>query len=322
MLLSAIALGTIGWFAESVPMFAAAFVVGGAASSLAQTASNLSIARCVLPSRHGWLFGVKHACVPTAMFLAGLAVPTLALTVGWRWAFRLAAILAVVTAALVPWQEQSSTLTPRPPLISRSAEKPRTPMHLLVLLSFAVGLGIGAIDPLGAFFVGYSVSIGVEEQVAGLLLAAGGFCGIVARLVAGRLIDRMAHADFTVIASMITLGAIGIIILNVGGYLGLVVGGFLGFAAGAGWSGLFTFAVVKDNPEAPAAAWGIAQTGKFIGAATGPVVFGVVADRVSFSAAFWMSTMALLAAAWLMIYVRDHRPPKVGTVESSAGSVS
>jgi len=307
-LLSALALGTIGWFGTSVVLIGLSLGLAGVASALTQTAANLTIARCVVPRRHGWVLGIKHACVPAAMFLAGLAVPTLALTVGWRWAFRLAAVLAIATAAIIPGREQPYTLTPPPKPIDASAGKPSTPAHLLVILAVAVGLGIGALDPLGSFFVGYSVSIGVEEQIAGVLLAIGGFCGIIARLVAGRLIDRMAQADFTVIASMMTAGALGIVILNLGGYLGLLIGGFIGFTAGWGWSGLFTFAVVKDNPEAPAAAWGVAQTGKFLGAAIGPLVFGIVADRVSFDVAFWMATVALLTAAGLIIYVRNRRP--------------
>jgi predicted MFS family arabinose efflux permease len=307
-LLSALALGAVGWIGNSVVVLGISLGLAGVASSLTQTAANLTIARCVVPSLHGWVFGIKHACVPAAAVLAGLAVPTIALTVGWRWAFRAAAVLAVLAAAFVPRREAPFTLTPPPKQLTSSVGKPRTPKHLLVVLAVAVGLGIGALDPLGSFFVSYSVSIGVEEQLAGVLLAAGGFCGIIARLVAGRLIDRMAQADFTAIASMITAGAVGIVILNLGGYPGLLIGGFIGFTAGWGWSGLFTFAVVKDNPEAPAAAWGVAQTGKFLGAAIGPLLFGVVADRFSFSAAFWMATIALLFAASLMIYVRGQRP--------------
>lgn len=310
-LLSALALGTIGWFGATVPVIGISLGLAGIASALTQTAANLTIARCVVPSRHGWVLGIKHSCVPAAMFLAGLAVPTLAVTVGWRWAFRVAAVIAVVTAAFVPRKRQLHTLSSPPTSVGPSAGKPSTPMHLLVILAVAVGLGIGALDPLGSFFVSYSVSIGVEEGVAGVLLAAGGFCGIIARLVAGRLIDRKAHADFTAIASMMVAGAAGIVILNLGGYPGLLIGGFIGFTAGWGWSGLFTFAVVKDNPEAPAAAWGVAQTGKFLGAATGPLLFGVVADRFSFDAAFWMATVALLTAGGLILYVRGQRgtPP-------------
>jgi predicted MFS family arabinose efflux permease len=275
---------------------------------MVQTASNLAIARCVVPSRHGWIFGIKHACVPAAMLFAGLAVPTIALTVGWRWAFRIAAILAVLTASLVPMQEASSTIAPRPGRSDSSVGSSRTPRTLLIILAVAVGLGLGAVDPLGSFFVGYATSIGVNEHGAGILLAAGGLIGIITRLVAGRFIDRMAQADLTVIASMMTIGAVGIVLLNLGGYPGLIVGGLLVFSAGWGWSGLFTFTVVKDNPGAPAAAWGVAQTGKFIGAAIGPILFGVIAERVSFSAAYWVSTIALAVAASLMIYVRNHRP--------------
>lgn len=314
-MLSALALGTIGWFGTAVPVIGVSLGLAGIASALTQTAANLTIARCVVPGRHGWVLGIKHACVPAAMFLAGLAVPTLALTVGWRWAFAVATAIAVATTASVPRREQPHTLSPLRAAGKPSAGKTSTPRHLLVILAVAVGLGIGALDPLGSFFVGYSVSIGVEEQVAGVLLAIGGFCGIIARLVAGRLIDRKAQADFTAIASMMVAGAVGIVILNLGGYPGLLIGGFIGFTAGWGWSGLFTFAVVKDNPEAPAAAWGVAQTGKFIGAAIGPLLFGVVADRASFDAAFWMATVALVTAAGLILYVRKQRPTPPTTID-------
>ena len=307
-LLSATALGAIALLGSTVAVIGIALAVAGVGSSLTQTASNLTIARCVVPRRHGWVLGIKHACVPTAMFLAGLAVPTFALTVGWRWAFGAAAILAAATAASIPRREGHYILTPPSMTTGEAAGKPTTPKRLLVVLAIAVGLGIGALDPLGSFFVSYSVSIGVEEQVAGILLSIGGFCGIVARLVAGRLIDRMAQADFTVIASMMVAGAIGLVIVNLGGYPGLLIGGLIGFTAGWGWSGIFTFAVVKDNPEAPGAAWGVAQTGKFLGAAIGPLLFGIIAERVSFDAAFWASTVALLTAAGLILYVRNQRP--------------
>ena len=317
-MISAAALGAIGLLGSSVAVIGISLAVAGVGSSLTQTASNHTIARCVVPQRHGWVLGIKHACVPAAMFLAGLAVPTLALTVGWRWAFVAAAGLAVATAAFIPRREEPYTLTPPRAAVGKAIGKPTTPVRLLVVLAVAVGLGIGALDPLGSFFVSYSVSIGVEQQIAGVLLSIGGFCGIIARLVAGRLIDRMAQADFTVIASMMVAGALGLVILNLGGYPGLLIGAFIGFTAGWGWSGIFTFAVVKDNPDAPAAAWGVAQTGKFLGAAIGPLVFGVVADRVSFDAAFWISTGALLIAAGLILYVRNRRP---ATPTTSAGLV-
>ncbi len=61
--------------------------VGGVANALAQPAANLFIARTVEASRLGMAFAVKQSGIPAATLLGGLAVPAIALTVGWRWAF-------------------------------------------------------------------------------------------------------------------------------------------------------------------------------------------------------------------------------------------
>jgi predicted MFS family arabinose efflux permease len=76
-----------------------------------------------------------------------------------------------------------------------------------------------------------------------------------------------------------------------------VAGTVIAFVAGWGWPGIFNFAVVKTNPEAPAAATGITQTGASTGAAAGPLIFGVMVALFSYGAA-WM-TCALLAVAAL-----------------------
>ena len=54
--------------------------------------------------RQGLSFGVKQAAIPVSTLLAGAAVPTVALTVGWRWAFVAAAVAALTALALVPAQ--------------------------------------------------------------------------------------------------------------------------------------------------------------------------------------------------------------------------
>ena len=149
--------------------------------------------------------------------------------------------------------------------------------------------------------------VSIANVVTGLLLAAGSLVGLVVRIVAGWLIDRMQNADLTAVAVMIVTGSVGIVLLNSGGRVGLYAGALLAFTAGWGWAGLFTFAVVKDNPDAPAAASGVTQTGKYLGAALGPPVFGLIADRVSFTAAWWFSTVVLLLAASLILYVRGQR---------------
>jgi fucose permease len=106
---------------------------------------------------------------------------------------------------------------------------------------------------------------------------------------------------------MLVIGALGVVGIAIGGRPGLLLGGLVGFAAGWGWSGLFTFAVVRDNPQAAASATGITMTGVFVGAAVGPPLFGMVADGVSFAAAWWATAASLMGAAAIMLYVRGRR---------------
>ncbi|MDR9450356.1 MAG: MFS transporter [Acidimicrobiia bacterium] len=306
-------LAATGWLAQSAAGLIAIFAAGGVAVALGHPAANLAVARCVPAHRHGLFYGLKHAAVPASTLLGGLAVPAIALTVGWRWAFLGGALLALATALAVPTRRyqfvSDQVVSPR----RHERPRPSTELRLLVILSIAVGLGIGGIDALASFIVSYSVDIGIEEGTAGLLLAAGSVIGISVRVVAGWMIDRKRESDLFAVAVMLVVGSGGVIVLNLGGTVGLLVGGLIAFAAGWGWSGLFTFAVVKDNPNAPAAATGVTQVGKLVGAALGPAAFGWLADSVDYATAWWTITGTLLVASGLLLYVRNRRT--AGTIQ-------
>ena len=302
--LAAVTLAGIGFWASNPLTLGAWFVLGGLAAGLSQPAANLAIARCVPAQRHGLLFGVKHASVPLATLLAGVSVPAIALTVGWEWAFWGGAALALLVALAVPRDPPYHEVGARSSRPAQGTGRPATPLPLLIALSVAAVLGIDGIDALASFVVTYAVNVGIGEGTAGLLLTAGSAVGIVTRLVAGWLIDRTNRADLMSIATMLAIGALGIAFIAAGGQVGLIIGGLVGFAAGWGWSGLFTFAVVRNNPQAPATATGITMTGVFIGAAIGPPLFGVVADGSSFAVAWWGTAASLIGAAAIMLYVR------------------
>ena len=88
--------------ARSMPVLLAFLAVGGSANALAQPAANLLLARDLPVRRQGLGFAIKQASIPIATLLSGLAVPTIALTVGWRWAFVASAGLATASIATVP----------------------------------------------------------------------------------------------------------------------------------------------------------------------------------------------------------------------------
>ena len=76
-----------------------------------------------------------------------------------------------------------------------------------------------------------------------------------------------------------------------------LLGAFVAFGSGWAWPGLFNLAVVRLNPGAPAAATGITQTGVYIGALSGPVLFGIVVDRFGYSLAWTLAGLSLATAA-------------------------
>ncbi|GAB3948126.1 hypothetical protein GCM10027614_44600 [Micromonospora vulcania] len=91
ILLAAGSMLAVAALARSYPMLVGLLALSAAANALGQLASNATLARHVPARRQGLSFGVKQAAIPVSTLLAGAAVPTIALTAGWRWAFVAAA---------------------------------------------------------------------------------------------------------------------------------------------------------------------------------------------------------------------------------------
>jgi MFS family permease len=304
---SAASLLGIALLAGSWAGLVACLVLGGLANAVSHPATHLSLAREVPACRQGLSFGVKQAAIPAATLLAGLAVPGIAVTLGWRWAFAGGAALALAVASLVP---EASGSTPRRRERTREKDARVAP---LLLLALGIGLGSTAATPLGAFIVESSVAAGLRVETAGLLLALGSAVNIVVRILFGHLADGMSGGRLRLVAAMLGIGVAGFALLATGESGLIVPGALLAFGAGWGWPGLFNFAVVKTSPGAPAAATGITQTGASGGAALGPLVFGLVAEVTSYDVA-WLGSGAMALAALVAILagrrmlLRDRHP--------------
>ena len=284
---------------RSVVMLGVVTVIGGLFLALAHPAVNLGIARTTIVRRQGLAYGFKHGAIPAATAIAGLGLPIVAIPLGWQWVYVMCAGLALVAVFLIP-------RSPTPYELDRDeANKTDTravrssPLSLLVVMAIGAGLGIFGMDALATFLVPYAVDVGFGEGTAGILLAAGSVLGIVTRLIMGWLIDRRSAGGLTTVATFLALGAVGIALLATGSDPAIIIGSLVAFTFGWGWSGLFTFAVVRRNPGAPAAATGITMTGIYVGAAAGPALFGLVAE-VSFTTAWVIMSAALALGAVLM----------------------
>ncbi|EWM66417.1 MULTISPECIES: MFS transporter [Micromonospora] len=294
ILLSAASLLAVAGLARSYPMLVTLLALSAAANALGQLASNAALAEHVPAHRQGLSFGVKQAAVPVATLLAGVAVPTVALTAGWRWAFVVAAGAALAALPAVPRTGRDRH--------ARAASGGRYGGTApLVVIGLAATLAAAAANALGTFLVDSAATRGLSPGLAGLTLTLGSAVCVLARVGVGWLADRRADGHVGLIAGMLLTGSVGLILLAVAGSAPLVAGVVLGFGLGWAWPGLMNFAVVRLHPQAPAAATSITQTGVYAGGCLGPLGLGALAGAAGYPAMWLTAAAAMLVAAVLML---------------------
>ncbi|MGW4940510.1 MFS transporter [Actinoplanes sp. NPDC004185] len=291
--LAAASLLTIAVAARSLWSLIAILALGAGANAMGQLASNTTLSRHVPVRRQGLSFGVKQAAIPVSSLLAGAAVPVVALTLGWRWAFVFAAAGAVAALWLVPVERDDGRA-------AKTAGGERATAALIVI-GIGAALAAGSANALGTFLVDSAVADGIAPAPAGLALTLGSAVGIAARIVGGRLADRMPDRQISVIAAMLTVGAGGLAMLAVLNTATLIVGVVLGFGLGWAWPGLMNFAVVRLHPQAPAAATSITQTGVYAGGCIGPLGLGALAAAAGYPTMWTVAGIAMVWAAGAMV---------------------
>jgi predicted MFS family arabinose efflux permease len=291
--LAAASLAGIGIAARSLWSLVAILVLGAGANAAGQLASNASLARRVPARRQGLSFGVKQAAIPVSTLLAGAAVPAVALTLGWRWAFVLAAVLACAAIAVVPAEPDGAERSR-----GRNGDRAIGP---LVVIGAAATLAAGAANALGTFLVDSAVARGIAPGPAGLALTLGGAVCMVARVAGGWQADLRPQRQVGVVAAVLVCGAAGLLLLSVPGIPALVAGVVLGFGLGWSWPGLLNFAVVRLHPQAPAAATSITQTGVYAGGCVGPIGLGTLAAAAGYPTMWVVAAVAMVLAGVLML---------------------
>jgi MFS family permease len=274
--------------------------LAGVGSAIIQPATNHAIVRGVRLTRHGLALGLKQASVPAATTLAGVGVPLLAVTFGWRWALALPVAAALVFLAL-----QGSLPDGRRPA-ARLADADRAGdggvARSLAVVAVAGGVGVGAISAATAFLVPYLVWQGTSEGNAGWVLALASLAGVAMRVLNGWRADSLGTSSVPTIVALLALGALG----GVGVALApstvwVALGAVLMVGAGWGWNGLLVLTIVRAFPDTPGLATGISQVGIRGGGALGPGAFGLLVATSGYGAAWLAVAVALGVAALLML---------------------
>ena len=292
ILLASIAMFANSWWLMTLLMFPCGIV-----SVATGTASNLFLARRTALSHQGAIFGLKQAAIPIASVLGGLAVPAIALTIGWRWAYILAALVSIWIAIFAP--QPRSTLRER--RRRATGDIPRIQRLPLALLAAGIGLGILAASGMAAFMVSAAVAEGLTKAQAGLVAALAGLSAAVIRIASGVMADRRHGRHFEVIAIMMFIGSLGYGVLALGQAsripLVFIVGSVISLGVGWGWNGLFNFAVIESHRATPARATGMTQVGGRIGGMLGPILIGVAVASSGYEFGWLIAAASCLLAS-------------------------
>lgn len=285
--------------ARSLVVLLIAMAVGGIGKSLMQPASNRMVVTEARGDQYGIVIGFKQAAAPLSTLLAGLSVPLVAMTLGWRWAFAITAVLATLCCVLVLrfMQEEKEGKAKS----SKQDRPPRSELRLLVLIGIAMAFANATNSIIPAFWVLGETRAGVNPSHAGLVLAIASALAIVVRVVSGIACDRLPGDPMLFCAGMLFVGAIGIATLayaesDLIRSLGLV----LGYAGVWGYPAVLWYGLLKRFAETPGYVTGQVTIYSLVGGSFGPVAFGLLADATSYAAGWALTAGLAVAAAAIM----------------------
>ena len=257
--------------APSLVVLFALLAVAGLANAVAQPAINLFMAEQVALDRQGLAFGIKQSAIPAAILVSGLALPVLALPLGWRPTFAICGGLVLVVAA-------SRGGGRGPSARRRSVEPPPRASRQLVYLAVGAALAASGANALGTYLVASAVDVGIAEGTAGLLAAAGSAGSLSVRMALGLRADRRRDYGYATVAYLLAVGA-------------PATGSWPRAGARRSWRGppglrprLGLAGTLQPRrggapSRGPGAATGITQSGIYVGAAGGPALSGCCQAR-------------------------------------------
>ena len=303
---SALAMLAVALLARNVWQFCLLLGVAGAGNALNQPSANLMLATHIEGERLGFALAAKQSGMPAAALLGGVAVPAIALTVGWQWAYVAGIVVAVGAMLSFPpdRRSQSDRNTSANATGDRRSARPDLGMALLVLYALVGLLGATSAGTMVGFITSGAEASGLGPGAAGLVLSLGSLVGVASRLIQGWQVDRWGVLPIQRLVWLFGLGGLGMLVLAIDVPITYVLAPIPAFAFGWAWPGLFNLSVVRNKPSAPAAATGVSQVGVFIGAAVGPALGGVIIDNGSYRLLWLFGASTLLLGSMLATVLR------------------
>lgn len=289
--MSGLSLFAIALVVSSELQLLLALVVAGAANATAQTSSNVYLAHSITRSRLATSMSIKQSANQVASLIGGIAVPLVALSVGWRWGF----LASGVAAALLVLVLRSGRHVRRPQAADGIGPCASGTAVLLLGLTFGVGAGGAAIAL--TFGVTSAVDAGYAEGVAGVIVGICSALGIVTRLMVGHLADRRNWSSLRSVMGILAVAAAGFLLLATERRALVIPGLVIALTLGWAWVALFHVSVIRSNPVGLGRVAGRVQAGGSAGGLLAPIGFGWLANHVSYGAAWMLAAMMAVGGA-------------------------
>jgi MFS family permease len=274
-------------------------IAGAISQATANPATNKLIAEDVPAGKRGVITGVKQSGVQAGIFLGGLTVPTLAITLGWRGAYLIVAVVPLVFAAFAAWAIPAA---PKATVEHRTRSRGPLPRAIWWLAGFGFLMGLsGAVTFLVPLFA---------EEVLGLSPVTGGIAAAVIAFVAvpGRILwSRYAERSGAFRGSLGTMALLSVAAAGLFYLSGAVAAWLLWPAAvliaigSSSWNSVGMVAVmVEAGVAATGRASGIVLFGFLTGLGIAPPIFGAIIDHTGSYDLMWLLS-ALTAAGSVVV---------------------
>ena len=281
------------------PILLVASAIGGVAQGWGNPATNKAIGVAIEEAKRGVATGIKQSGVQAAVVIAGVAVPVMSASFGWRSVMWLTAGLAL--AFLFTLRAVPPKAEPLPQDASRVSSGPSLPSWVTQVAIFGfllgtIGGGFGRFLPLFA-----EEAVGFSVERAGQVFALQGLVAVPARLTAGIVLDRGASPRKMMMV-MAALGAVALLVVTLaseGRPSLLWIGTILAGLTIGTWNTAANVSMISLKENAGRGT-GRLMLGFLFGLTVGGPAVGWSIDQFGYTPAWLASGALALIAAWVI----------------------
>jgi MFS family permease len=246
----------------SLALLASALI--GLSNGTANPAGSEVLQRFTPPAHRNVVFSIKQAGVPLGGVIAGLTIPLLVESIGWRMALVAAAAVCMIATALT-WPFRARIDPPRDRMVEIRLVSFRLTHILVPLRSLSRAPGLWRVSWVGcllafpqAVWVTFAatylvVALGLSLGVAGLVFAVMQATSVIGRVVMGWFADRVATSTTTLALASIA-SALSTILFGLVGpdwpVWALVLLAAVAGISVSGWNGVQIAEVARRSPPA------------------------------------------------------------------------